>query len=413
MPESLKELRVALVHYWLVSHRGGERVVEVLGDMFPQADIFTLVYDPGQTSERIRRHRIHTSFLQSIPLARRAYRSLLPLMPMALEQFDLRAYDLVISQESGPAHGVLTSPETCHICYCHTPMRYAWNMYQEYWQGAGRLKRLLIPPMMNRIRNWDQLSAARVDYFVASSKNGARRIRKYYRREAPVIYPPVDLLSFSIGSHPEDFYLVISPLVAYKRVDLAVAACSKLNRRLVVIGSGAELPRLRQMAGPSVTFLGSQTDEVVRDHYRRCRAFLFPGEEDIGLTPIEAQASGKPVIAYAKGGALETVVGYQPAGCSAPGAGGCTEEQEVREDPDTCTGVFFQSQTAEELLEAMQLFESIEARFNPAFIRSHVERFAVSRFKNEMSAFIACKMSELRRSSSRAQAGGSAFVHET
>lgn len=225
-----------------------------------------------------------------------------------------------------------------------------------------------------------------MDYFVASSRNGSKRIRKYYRREAPVIYPPVDLSSFSAGGRPEDFYLVVSPLVAYKRVDLAVAACSKLKKRLVVIGSGAELGRLRQMAGPSITFLGAQSDEAVTDHYRRCRAFLFPGEEDIGLTPIEAQASGRPVIAYGKGGALETVVGYEAGGGS---------------EPENCTGVFFAPQTVDALVEAVRLFESIEERFDPAFIRANAERFDVSRFKAEMGAFISGKLAEFRDSVGR------------
>jgi len=378
----LDGLRTALVHYWLVSHRGGERVLETLGELFPQADIFTLVYDPAQTSDRIRQHRVHASFLQSIPFARRTYQSLLPLMPLALEQFDLRGYDLVLSQESGPAKGVLTNPETCHVCYCHSPMRYAWNMYQEYMQGAGRFERLLIAPVMSHIRQWDQLSAARVDYFAASSRNGAGRIRKYYRREAPVIYPPVDFSAFSASGQPEDFYLAVSPLVAYKRVDLAVAACSKLNRRLVVIGSGAELGRLQRGAAPSISFLGPQPDELVKDHYRRCRAFLFPGEEDIGLTPIEAQASGRPVIAFGKGGALETVLGYRPDGGVAP---------------EDCTGVFFTSQTVDALVEAMRLFESVEDRFDPAFVRANAQRFDVSRFKVEMGAFIAEKLADFRR----------------
>lgn len=404
-------LRVALVHYWLVSHRGGERVVEVLGGMFPQADIFTLVYDENATSATIRQHPIHTSFIQKLPFGRRFYRAYLPLFPLALEQFDLRGYDLVISSESGPAKGVLTSPEACHICYIHSPMRYAWNMYQDYWQGAGRLKRLLIPPLMNYIRQWDQSSAARVDYFVASSRNCARRVRKFYRREAPVIYPPVDVSSCLIGGDPEDFYLVVSPLVAYKRVDLAVAACSRLNRRLVVIGSGAELARLRQTAGPCVTFLGSQPDHVVRDHYRRCRALLFPGEEDIGLTPIEAQGSGRPVIAYGKGGALETVVGFRPenegrrrGGLPRPPLGEPegTSESHVDGGPETCTGVFFpdagmQGQTVDALIEAMKLFESVEGRFDAAFIRAHAERFDTSRFKAEMQAFVSEKLADFRR----------------
>ncbi|HEV2380186.1 MAG TPA: glycosyltransferase [Terriglobia bacterium] len=377
-----RELRVALVHYWLVSHRGGERVVEALGDMFPQADIFTLVYDPKRTVSSISRHRIQTSFLQSFPFATRIYQSLLPLMPMALEQFDLRGYDLVISSESGPAKGVLTGPETCHICYCHSPMRYAWNMYPEYWQGAGRFKRLLIPPLMSRIRQWDQLSAARVDYFVANSRNVARRIRKYYAREARVIYPPVDVSSFSVAKQGGEFYLVVSQLVAYKRVDLAVIACSKLNKRLVVIGSGAELKKLRRIAGSSVTFLGPQPDGVVREHYRRCRALLFPGEEDLGMTPIEAQASGRPVIAYGKGGVLETVLGCQPESSS---------------QPETSSGVFFREQTVNSVIEAIGRFESIEGRFDPAFIRSRVQIFDVSRFKAEMLALVNEKLRDFTR----------------
>jgi glycosyltransferase involved in cell wall biosynthesis len=404
MNDSIQGLRVAMVHYWLVSHRGGEHVLEALGEMFPQADIFTLVYDPAQTSEVIRRHRIRTSFLQTIPFSRRAYQSLLPLMPMALEQFDLRGYDLVLSQESGPAKGVLTNPETCHICYCHSPMRYAWNMYQDYLQGAGFLKRLFIPPLMNYVRRWDQLSAARVDYFVASSRNGARRIRKYYRREASVIYPPVDLAAFQPGGDAEDFYLVVSPLVAYKRVDLAVAACSKLNRRLVVIGSGSEQAKLRRMAGSSIKFLDSQPDEVVRDHYRRCRAFLFPGEEDIGLTPIEAQGSGRPVIAFSKGGALETVIGYRPDDSASSlelettGAGQRTAASHCAENsnPRACTGVFFHDQSVDALVEAMQSFESVEGLFSRAFIRANAEHFDAGRFKNEMSEFISAKMKEFR-----------------
>jgi len=261
-------------------------------------------------------------------------------------------------------------------------MRYAWNMYQEYYQGARWFKRHLIPPLMNYLRQWDQVSASRVDYFVANSKNVAHRIRKFYRREARVIYPPVDTASFSTNNRPENFYLVVSQLVAYKRIDLAVAACSRPNRRLVVIGSGAALPKLQRMAGPSVTFLGSQPDDVVRDHYRRCRAFLFPGEEDLGLTPIEAQACGRPVIAYGRGGALETVTGYS---------------QNNSSEPEACTGLFFPSQSVESVIEAIRMFESIEGHFDPHFIRAQAERFDVSRFKAEMQAFITEKLVEFRR----------------
>jgi glycosyltransferase involved in cell wall biosynthesis len=231
--------------------------------------------------------------------------------------------------------------------------------------------------MANYVRQWDYAAAGRVDYFAASSRNGAARIRKYYRREAEVIYPPIDISSFSLSDSPDDFYLIVSPLVPYKRVDLAIAACNVLKRRLVVIGDGEESAALRKAAGPAIAFLGYQPDEVVRDHYRRCRAFLFPGEEDIGLTPIEAQASGRPVIAYGRGGALETVDGF------------CVGDPAR---PEAATGVFFARQSVESLVEAMRVFESVEARFSPVFIRAQVERFDVSRFRREMAEFVVEKM---------------------
>jgi glycosyltransferase involved in cell wall biosynthesis len=375
----LARLRIALVHYWLVNRRGGERVLEILADLFPQADLFTLVLDPESLSPTLRSRRITASFLQKLPGATRHYRKLLPLFPVALEQFNLDGYDLVISSESGPAKGALTRSQICHVCYCHTPMRYVWDMYHDYRAAApgGALGRAFYAWVANYVRQWDYAAAARVDYFVASSQNGAARIRKYYRREAEVIYPPVDVGSFSLAEDQDDFYLVVSPLVAYKRVDLAVAACDVMKRRLVVIGEGEESAALRKAAGPTITFLGYQPDEVVRDHYRRCRAFLFPGEEDIGLTPIEAQASGRPVIAYGRGGAAETVNGFfvgEPP------------------RPETATGVFFAQQSPESMVEAIRQFESVEPRFSPEFIRAHALRFDVSRFKREMGEFVAEKV---------------------
>ncbi len=371
--------RVAIVHYWFVNRRGGERVVEVLAEMFPQADLFTLVLDWAALPPALRSRKFTTSFLQKLPGARRHYRKLLPLFPLALEQFCLDDYDLVVSSESGPAKGIMTRPHTCHICYCHTPMRYIWDMYHHYRSTAsgGILGRALYTLAAHYVRTWDYAASARVDHFAASSANGAARIRKYYRREAAVIYPPVELASFSPSQEHDDFYLVVSPLVSYKRVDLAIAACNTLKRRLIVIGKGEGLPSLAKIAGPTITFLGFQPDGAVRDYYRRCRAFLFPGEEDIGLTPIEAQACGRPVIAYGRGGALETVVGFYPRGSG---------------DPRQSTGVFFREQSVESLVEAIRSFEAVESDFSPAFIRAQVERFDVARFKTEMSAFIAEKM---------------------
>ena len=392
----LTQLRIALVHYWLVRRRGGERVLEVLAEMFPQADIFTLVLDRESLTSALRSRRITSSFLQKVPGATRHYQKLLPLFPLALEQFQLDDYDLVLSSESGPAKGVLTRSHTCHVCYCHTPLRYVWDMYHHYRAMApgGTLGRALYAWVANRVRQWDYTAAARVDYFAASSRNGAARIRKYYRRDAEVIYPPVDISSFSLTESPDDFYLVVSPLVPYKRVDLAIAACNVMKRRLVVIGEGEESTVLRKAAGPTITFLGYQPDDVVRDHYRRCRAFLFPGEEDIGLTPIEAQASGRPVIAYGRGGALETVDGFSVVDPPRP---------------EAATGVFFSHQSAESLVEAMRVFESVEARFSPVFIRAQVQRFDVSRFKREMGEFVAEKMATFHDPTSRCGAHGQRF----
>lgn len=381
-------LRVALVHYWYVRRRGGERVLEVLADMFPQADIFTLVYDPGALADSLKSHKIAGSFLQKLPRAHRYHRALLPFYPLALEQLRLDEYDLVISQESGPAKGVITRADACHICYCHTPMRYLWDMYHEYLSMApfGFVGRAFYSLACHYVRQWDYATAARVDHFVASSRNGARRIRKYYGLGSDVIYPPVDLESFSVSEEHEDFYLVVSPLVAYKRIDLAVGACNALKRRLIVIGDGPEKTALIKMAGPTVTFLGFQTDDVVREHYQRCRAFLFPGEEDIGLTPIEAQASGRPVIAYGRGGAVETVGGFYPG-------------REV--NPEEATGVFFGEHSAEALAEAMLAFEAVEPKFSPALIRAQAERFDVAHFKEQLGNYVAKKVQQFREFADR------------
>lgn len=390
----LTELRVALVHYWLIAHRGGERVLEALGEIFPQADIFTLVYEPGRTSPLIRKHRIQTSFIQKLPFARSHHRAFLPLYPMALESLDLRGYDLVISSESGPAKGVITDPETCHICYCHTPMRYLWNFYHEYREGAGPLTRLAMPFFAHYLRQWDFASAARVDYFVANSRNTARRIRKFFGRESEVIYPPVDLERYqpdaaaargparSATNQMDSYYLAVSEMVPYKRIDLAVAAFNRLDRRLIVVGDGPELRRCRRLAGPKVEFRGRMEDEGLARLYAGCRALVFPAEEDFGITPLEAQASGRPVIAYGKGGALETVIGYH--GGEGP-------------DPGQCTGLFFAPQTADALVDAVRRFEAVEDRFDPASLRRHAETFSAPRFREEMAAFVAEKLAEFRR----------------
>lgn len=359
-------MRVAIVHYWLVNMRGGERVIEALCELYPDADIFTHVYAPDRISDTIRRHRVQTTMISKLPYARRYYQSYLPFMPFALEQLDLRAYDLVISSESGPAKGVLTRPDALHVCYCHSPMRYAWSMYQEYRQGLSGPRRWAMAALLHKIRQWDVTTAARVDHFVANSHNVAQRIRKYYRRDAMVIQPPVDLDLFhvSVSVLAEDFYLCIGQLIPYKQVHLVVRAFNQLGKRLVVVGEGKERDRLAKLAGPTITFLDRVDDACLRDYYARCRALVFAAEEDFGIVPLEAMAAGKPVIAFGKGGALETVV---------PG----------------CTGLLFSEQTPESLAAAVLLFEEIEGQFEPETIMAHAATFSKARFKQKFLNFIA------------------------
>jgi len=356
-------VRVAIVHYWLVTMRGGEKVVEALCELFPQADIFTNVYDPEAMSPTIRRHKVTTTFIQKLPHAKKKYQSYLPLMPLALEQLDLRAYDLIISSESGPAKGVLTRPDALHICYCHTPMRYVWDMYFDYRASTGALKKLLMLPLMHYLKMWDYVSAGRVDHFIANSNFVASRIAKHYRRSAEVIHPPVATTDFSPSSDHEDFYLVMGQLVGYKRVDIAVGAFNCLGRRLVIIGEGEALADVKRLAGPNVEVLGRQPFSVIKDHLSRCRALIFPGVEDFGIVPVEAMACGKPVIAYKAGGALETVV-------------------------DGVTGLFFDQQTSDSLIEAVQRFEASESSFDTLRIAEHARTFDKEIFKKKMSDFI-------------------------
>ncbi len=352
-------LRVALIHYWLVTMRGGEKVLESLCRMFPEADIFTHAYDPAAVSPIIRRHRVTTTLIGRLPRPERHYKSYLPLMPLALEQLDLRGYDLVISSESGPAKGVIPAPDALHVCYCHSPMRYVWNMYHDYRARSGRLKRLAMGPLSHYIRNWDAVSAMRVDHFIANSDNVRQRIERYYRREATVIYPPVATADFTplAPADAEDHYLMVGELVAYKRPDLAVAAFNRLKRKLVVIGGGEMLDEIRQIAGPTVTVLGPQPFPVLREAYARCRALVFPGEEDFGIVPLEAMASGRPVLAYRRGGALETVA-------------------------EGVSGLFFDTQSEEAIVDGVERMDRFEPD-QPAIL-AHAESFSEPAFRRRM-----------------------------
>ncbi|MCC6157212.1 MAG: glycosyltransferase [Deltaproteobacteria bacterium] len=367
--------RVALVHDWLTGMRGGEKVLESLCELWPDADLFTLLYLPGKLSPVIERRRIFTSFVQKLPRAATAYRNYLPLFPYAIEQFDFRNYDLVISTSHCVAKGVITGPDTCHVSYLHTPMRYVWDQYDQYFGPArvkSRLKRAAIAFFAHHLRTWDAASASRVDAYTCNSAHVARRIRKFYGRDATVIHPPVDLGRFALGGASGDYYLIVSAFAPYKRLDLALEAARIGGFALKVAGSGEDLERLRASAPANVEFLGWCTDDEIAELYRGCRAFLFPGEEDFGITPLEAQACGKPVIAYAKGGALETVRGALTGEAVPPGA----------------TGVFFGEQTAESLLAAIRWFEANAGRFDPAAIRAHAEPFAREEFARKIRAFV-------------------------
>ena len=385
----LSDLRVAIIHYWMVKRRGGEKVVDALVEMFPQADIFALVMDRKSLPEFYSQHRLEASWLRRIPGIKSNYQKFVFLAPHALEQFNLDTYDLVISSEAGPTKGVLTRSDTCHVCYCHSPMRYIWELYHQYYAEApfGAMGRVFYSLVAHYLRQWDYASAARVDYFVANSHTVQARIRKTYRRESEVIHPPVDIEHFQISELNDKFYLVVSGLSHYKRIDVAVAACTRLNRRLVVIGEGKEMASLQKLAGPSITFLGFQPESVVHGHYHRCRAFLLPGEEDFGITPVEAQACGKPVIAYGRGGALDSVQGIYPGEEWVPG----------------CTGIFFERQDVDSLAASLLEFERIESMFDPAAIRLHAQEFDTAHFKERMFRFIAEKHAEFR---SRTYRGG-------
>lgn len=340
-------MRVALVADWLNQAGGAERVLTELHRMFPEAPVFTSVFDASAFPDRLQGWDVRPSFLQRVPGARRRHRPFLPLMPLAFEQFDLRPFDLIISTSSACAKGVIPRPDALHLCYCHTPCRYIWDLRHDYVQG--RIAAPLIAPVAHWLRIWDRLSSDRVDHFIANSRETEGRIRRHYRRESEVIHPPVDVDRIRPdGREPDDFYLVVSRLVTYKRIDLAIEACNRLGRPLVVVGDGPARRRLEAVAGPTVRFAGRLGDAEVARLYARCRGFLFPGLEDFGIAPVEAQAAGRPVVAFGRGGATETVLDGQ-------------------------TGVLFDEQSTEALTAAIERFE--RTRFDPAACRRNAECF--------------------------------------
>ena len=354
--------RVALVHHWLVTMRGGEKFLESLCDIFPDADIYTLVCRKESLSPKLQRRTIKTSFINDLPFSNRLYKSYLPLMPLATELLDLSGYDIIISSDASTVKGVITAPNALHVCYSHSPMRYIWGMEDLYTANRSWIVRRAFKLISHYMRMWDFMASARVDEFTTNSQAVANRIAKFYRRTATPLGGPVDCDLFHAAPEREDFYLFVGQLVGYKRADLAVAACRKLGRKLVVIGQGEQANYLRGIGGDAVTFLGSAPFDVLVDHYARCRALLFPGEEDFGLVPIEAMASGAPVIAYRAGGALDTVA-------------------------EGVSGLFFDDPTVESLVDAIHRFEDGPPLPQEAII-AHARLHHLPVFQNRFRDFI-------------------------
>ncbi len=357
------KVNVAIIHYWLLNMRGGERVVEALCRIFPQADIYTHVYDKAALSETLLRHNITATSLSNWPLANKLYQSYLPLMPGALESLDLSKYDLVISSESGPSKGVIAPPNAPHLCYCHSPMRYLWDQYHTYRNGAGFAAKLAMPLLAPSLRQWDVTSAARVDAIISNSSHVAKRVNKYWRRNTQVIHPPVAVQEFS-AVHPSElqsYYLWAGELVTYKRPDLMIEAFNKNGKPLVIIGGPDKVRKaLQSKAKDNITFLGKVDFATLKHYMARCKALIFPGEEDFGIVPVEVMASGRPVIAFGKGGALETVI-------------------------EGKTGMFFHEQTAESLNTVITRFEAeFDGNFNPADLIAHASNFSEQAFRTAM-----------------------------
>ena len=364
---ALPALRVAIVHYWFVNWRGGERVVRELLEIFPAADVYTHVADPELLRKHLPQVTVHQTFIGRLPWARRFYRLYLPLMPKALEDLDMQAYDLIISSESGPAKGIIKRPDAVHLCYCHSPMRYIWDQSAAYRRELGSMRGWLLGWMAPFLRIWDVTSAVRVDRFIANSRFVARRIESYYGRQSVVVAPPVDLVAgvdVSPAAPSESpYYVVAGELVGYKRVDLAIAVANRLGRRLIVVGSGEQLSALQAVAGPTVEFTGRVSDPDFRRWLAGARALLFPGLEDFGIVPVEAMASGTPIIAYARGGACD----YLREGVN---------------------GVGFDRQDEDSIIGAVMRFEAAEATFEREAISGSVARFSAARFRAAITALV-------------------------
>ena len=354
--------KVAIIHDWLVNYGGAERVVEAFLEIYPEADVYTLVYDEEKMGKTFCKEKVKTTFIQKFPKATKIYTKLLPFMPYAFEELDLSEYDLVISSSSCCAKGVITGPNTKHISYVHSPMRYAWDLYHDYKNRSGKMTRFFMSIFMKSLREWDYTSSQRIDVILANSNYVAKRIKKFWNRESQVVYPPVDIDRLSPnGKEAEDFYVVFSRFVPYKRIDLAIEACKKLNKKLIVIGDGEQREYLKSLGNENTIFTGRIPDEEVKDYLQKCKAMIFCAEEDFGIIPLEVQACGRPVIAYGKGGALETVV-------------------------DKETGIFFENQEINSVVNGIIEFEKLN--LDTQKIYEHAMKFSRERFKKEIEGVV-------------------------
>ena len=377
----INNIKVALVHDWLTGMRGGEKCLEVFCELFPEATVFTLIHKKGSVSSTIENMEIKTSFLQKIPGIEKKYRNFLPLFPRAIESFDLSDYDLVLSSSHCVAKGIKRPKGALHLCYCHTPVRYAWKFFNEYFSNEPPLKRWFISKVVNNLKKWDMKANDRVDQFIAISEYIKGRIKDYYHRTSDVIYPPVDVVSCPLSTEQKGYYLIVSALVPYKRIDLAIEAFSISGKPLVVIGIGSDSDRINSMAKglDNITLKGWVPDAELKCYFAGAKALIFPGDEDFGIVPLEAQAYGKPVVAFAEGGALETVV---PLSMETTG---------VKKAP---TGVFFKEQTHEALNKAIEILEVNFSEFCPEKIRQNALSFSRDRYKTEIKEYVLRKWNE-------------------